>query len=117
MPPKKNPLKLNNLQLRTLTLIQLLAQDPNFSQLDEATGSVTLLQVPHAHGDHLHIGQFTVSTRDASGLSNPSVWAALVRKGLARTDGPIALTLTTEGVSYDTGLGGRLLAPSNHASD
>ena len=114
MPPKKNPLKLNKLQLRTLTLAQLLAQDPNLAQQDEATGAVTLLQVPHAHGDHLHIGQFTVSTREASGLSNPAVWVALVRKGLARTDGPLAITLTVEGLSYDTGFGDRFLVPSDH---
>ncbi len=82
MPPKKNPLKLNKLQLRTLTLAQLLAQDPSLARRDEATGLVTLLQIPHAHGDHLHIGQFTVSTKEASGLSNPAVWSALVRKGL-----------------------------------
>ncbi len=114
MPPKKNPLKLNKLQLRTLTLAQLLAQDPDLARRDEATGAVTLLQIPHAHGDHLHIGGFTVSTREASGLSNPAVWSALVRKGLARIDGPIAITLTTEGVSYDTGFGDRFLAPSDH---
>jgi hypothetical protein len=114
MPPKKNPPKLNNLQLRTLTLAQLLAQDPNFAQRDEVTGDVTLLGMPHAHGDHLHIGRFTVSIRDASGLSNPSVWAVLVRKGLARTEGPIAITLTAEGVSYDTGLGDRFLAPTDY---
>ena len=114
MPPKKNPLKLNKLQLRTLTLAQLLARDLNFAQRDETTGAVTLLQIPHAHVDHLHIGRFTVSTREASGLSNPAVWAALVRKGLARTDGPIAITLTAEGVSYDTGFGDRFLAPSDH---
>jgi len=114
MPPKRNPLKLNKLQLRTLTLAQLLAQDPNFAQRDEATGAVTLLQIPHAHGDHLHIGRFTVSTREASGLSNPAVWSALVRKGLARIDDPIAITLTTEGVSYDTGFGDRFLVPSDH---
>ncbi len=46
MPPKKNPLKLNKLQLRTLTLAQLLAQDPNLARRDEATGAVTLLQFP-----------------------------------------------------------------------
>jgi hypothetical protein len=114
MPSKKNPLKLNKLQLRTLALAQLLAQDSNLAQRDEATGAVTLLQIPHAHGDHLHIGQFVVSTREASGLSNPAVWAALVRKGLVQTDGPIAVTLTAEGVSYDTGLGERFLAPSGH---
>ncbi len=38
MPPKKNPLKLNKLQLRTLTLAQLLAQDPSLARRDEATG-------------------------------------------------------------------------------
>ena len=114
MSPKKNPLKLNKLQLRTLTLAQLLAQDPDLARRDEATGAVTLLQIPHAHGNHLHIGRFTVSTREASGLSNPAVWSALVRKGLARIDGPIAITLTAAGVSYDTGFGDRFLAPSDH---
>jgi hypothetical protein len=44
MAPKKNPLKLNKLQLRTLTLAQLLAQDPNLARRDETTGAVTLLQ-------------------------------------------------------------------------
>ena len=114
MPPKKNPLKLNNLQRRTLALAQLLAQDPGMARQDQATGAVTLLQIPHAHGDHLHIGQFTVSTREASGLKNPSVWSALVRKGLARVDGPIEITLTAEGLSYDAGFGDRFLAPSDH---
>ena len=114
MPPKKNPLKLNKLQLRTLALAQLLAEDSNFAQRDEATGAITLLQMPHAHGDHLHIGRFVVSTRDASGLSNPSVWTALVRKGLVRTDGPIGITLTAAGVAYDAGFGDRFLAPSDH---
>jgi hypothetical protein len=114
MAPKKNPLKLNKLQLRTLTLAQLLAQDPNLARRDETTGAVTLLQIPHAHGNHLHIGRFTVSTREASGLSNPAVWSALVRKRLARIDGPIAITLTAEGLSYDTGSGDRFLVPSDH---
>ena len=114
MPPKKNPLKLNKLQLRTLTLAQLLAEDPNYAQRVGATGAVTLLQLPHAHGDHLHIGRYTVSKREASGLSNPAVWSALVRKGLARSDGPVAITLTAAGVSYDTGFGDRFLAPADH---
>jgi hypothetical protein len=109
MPPKKNPLKLNKLQLRTLTLAQLLARDPSLARRDEATGLVTLLRIPHAHGDHLHIGRFTVSTREASGLSNPAVWSALVR-----TDGPIAIALTAEGVSYDTGFGDRFVVPTDH---
>jgi hypothetical protein len=114
MPTKKNPLKLNKLQLRTLSLAQLLAQDPALARQDEATGMVTLLRIPHAHGDHLHIGQFTVSTREASGLSNPAVWSALVRKGLARIEGPIEIALTAEGVSYDTGFGDRFATPTDH---
>ena len=114
MPSMKNPLKLNKLQLRTLALAQLLAQDHDLALRDEATGAVTLLQIPHAHGDHLHIGQITVSTREASGLRNPSVWSALTRKGLARVDGPVGITLTAEGVSYDTGLGDRFIVPSDH---
>ncbi len=44
MPPKRNPLKLNKLQLRTLTLAQLLAQDPDLAQRDEATGAITLVK-------------------------------------------------------------------------
>ncbi len=114
MPPKKNPLKLNKLQLRTLTLAQLLARDSGLAHRDEATGMVTLLRIPHAHGDHLHIGQFKVSTREASGLSNPAVWFALVRKGLARIEGPISIALTAEGVSYDTGFGDRFAVPTDH---
>ncbi len=114
MPPKKNPLKLNKLQLRTLTLAQLLAQDSKLARRDEATGVITLLQIPDVHGDHLHIGRFTVSTREASGLRNPAVWSALVRKGLARIEGPIAIALTAEGVSYDTGFGDRFAVPTDH---
>ena len=87
MPPKKNPLKLNKLQLRTLALAQLLAQDSANSSRDEATGAVTLLEIPVAHGDHFHIGELTVSKREASGLTNPSVWSALRRKGLANDHG------------------------------
>lgn len=114
MPPKKNPLKLNKLQLRTLALAQLLARDPAAARPDAATGAVTLLGLPHAHGDHLHIGGFTVSTRDASGLTNPAVWLALARKGLVRPEGPVAITLTPEALAYDTGHGERFLAPSDH---
>ncbi len=73
MPPKKNPLKLNKLQLRTLTVAQLLAEDPSLARRDETTGVVTLLQIPHAHGDHIHIGRFAVSTREASGLRSYSL--------------------------------------------
>ena len=113
MPPKANPLKLNKLQLRTLAIAQVLAGDPGTGRRDEATGEVTLLAMPHAHGNHVHVGQFTVSAREASGLGNPAVWVALGRKGLARTGGG-AVILTAAGVAYDTGLGERFLAPSDH---
>jgi hypothetical protein len=114
MPPKKNPLKLNKLQLRTLALAQILADDPDVARKDEASGEVTLLSLPHAHGDHVHVGQFTVSARDTSGFANPAVWTALARKGLARADDSMTVTLTAEGIAYDTGLGERFLAPSDH---
>jgi len=114
MPPKKNPLKLNKLQLRTLALAQVLAADEKLSRRDEASGDVTLLDLPRPHGDHVHVGRFVVSARDASGFSNPAVWRALIRKGLARTDDPLTVTLTAEGVAYDTGLGDRFATPSDH---
>ncbi len=117
MPPKKNPLKLNKLQLRTLALAQVLAADDALVQRDEASGDVTLLHVPQPHGDHVHVGQAVVSARDMSGMGNPAVWTALGRKGLARPgdpNAPIIITLTTEGLAYDTGFGERLAAPSDH---
>ena len=107
MPPRRNPLKLNKLQLRTLALAQILASEPSFGERDEATGDVALLRLPEPHGDHVHIGRLVISGRDASGLRNPAVWVALARKGLARTDDASPITLTASGVAYDTGLGDR----------
>lgn len=114
MPPKRNPLKLNKLQLRTLTLVQVLAKDESTATRDDATGDTTLTHLPHAHGDHVHIGAFSVSARDASGFGNPAVWTALERKGLARpgTDG--AVILTSLGLEYDTGLGEQFVSVSDH---
>jgi hypothetical protein len=110
MAPKKNPLKLNKLQLRTLVLSQVLARDPNTAKRDATTGDVTLFQLPHAHGDHAHIGRFTVPLRDLSGFTNPAVWTALVRKGLARECDPHVVILTAAGAEYETGLGSRFPA-------
>ncbi|MEK9724693.1 MAG: hypothetical protein VW405_14580 [Rhodospirillaceae bacterium] len=114
MPPKRNPLKLNNLQLRTLALAQVLARDDRVSRTHAASGDVTLLHLPHAHGDHVHVGPFVVSAREASGFANPAVWTALKRKGLARDDDPAGVILTADGVAYDTGLGDRFLVESDH---
>ncbi len=114
MAPKKNPLKLNKLQLRTLALAQILAEMPDITRVDDETGNTTISQLPHAHGDHMHIGEFTVSSRDASGLTNPAVWTALERKELAHGNSPITITLTPAGLDYETGLSDRFLSQSSH---
>jgi len=114
MPPKKNPLNLNKLQLRTLALTQVLANEPSVSEKDETTGDVKILQMPHIHGDHVHIGGFTVSARDASGFSNPAVWVALRRKELIKDADLGGVTLSAAGVAYDTGLNDNFIEDSDH---
>jgi len=114
MPPKKNPLKLNKLQLRTLLLMQELARHPQTASTDASTGEVTLTALPQPHGNHVHIGDFVVSASDISGFSIESVWRALQRKGLARSGFPQSITLTAAGVGYDTGLRQQLARPSDH---
>jgi hypothetical protein len=113
MIERKNPLKLNPLQLRTLTLLQHLAKVPGASQ-PAGPGEVRITRFPPAHGDHFHIGDVMVSGRDASGLYNQAVWNALQRKGLARTEWPHAITLTADALGYDTGMGGDILHPAAH---
>ncbi len=113
MSSRSNPLKLNKLQQRTLALLQVLAREPGAGAPDPRTGAVALARLPHAHGDHVHVGPFTVSARDASGFDNPAVWTALARKGLAYRNA-IAAELTADGLAYDTGLAERLTAPSDH---
>ena len=71
MAPKNNPLKLNKLQLRTLALAQMIAANPALSKLDEESGEVILLHLPQPHGNHVHVGEFVVSARDASGFLAP----------------------------------------------
>jgi hypothetical protein len=113
MPPKHNPLGLNPLQLRTLTLLQQLARLPDYSQPGEEAGSIALTRLPHPHGDHFHIGEAVVSSRDATGLRNPAVWAALERKGLVRSTPPSAV-VTPRGLDYDTGLRETILHRADH---
>ncbi len=114
MPPVKNPLALNNLQLKTLTILQALAQaEPG--PIDAASGEMTLDQLPHAHGDHFHVGHHVVSGHDATGLANRAVWVALERKGLARALAfPHAIVLTKAGRDYDTGMGHAILHGHGH---
>ena len=115
MAPKKNPLKLNKLQNRTVLLMQELARDPSTGTPDANTGEVLLSSLPTPHGNHVHIGGLVVSSRDASGFSNPSVWSALERKGLARiVEFPVAVMLTALGQTYDTGLSEQVAHHSDH---
>jgi len=112
MPLRRNPLNLNPLQLRTLTLLQELARFPEYSQPGDEPGSVVISGVPMAHGDHFHIGEAVVTSRDATGLHNPAVWAALERKGLIRYLSDRAV-LTPLGIGYDTGLRNAVLRTSS----
>jgi hypothetical protein len=107
-------IRLNPLQARTLLLLQELAKDERFSKTDEDTGEVAIHHLPHAHGDHMHIGRFSVSGRFASGLSNEAVWVALARKGLAQSYYPHFILLTKNGLAFDTGLAGEILEESDH---
>lgn len=113
MPARKNPLKLNPLQCKTLVLFQELARHPQTSQVNEA-GEVVLSTLPQPHGNHFHVGSKVVMSADATGLGNPAVWAALERKGLIRGSFPMALALTKDGVDYDTGIADQVLHGSDH---
>ena len=114
MPPKKNPLKLNPLQLKTLTILQQLARFPETSTHDEKSGEVLINNLPSPHGNHFHCGDAVVMSADATGLKNEAVWKALERKGLARSMFPMAVALSADGQAYETGLADRILHRSDH---
>jgi hypothetical protein len=108
MSAKANPAKLNALQLRTLTLLQAIAQLPGCSN-PTPDGDTAITQFPHAHGDHFHLGDATVLGRDATGLENENVWNALGRKGLIKAAWPDQIALTPEGLVYETGIADQIL--------
>jgi hypothetical protein len=114
MPPKRNPLNLNPLQLKTLTLLQELAELVGTPEAAEDGGGVAIGELPHPHGDHFHLGEAVVAAKDATGLRNPAVWAALERKGLIRPKLPEAVILTPLGQGYDTGLREAILHRASH---
>jgi hypothetical protein len=111
---KKNPLKLNALQLKTLVLLQQMARSPNHAQPGDEEGSMMVSNFPAAHGDHFHVGDAVVLARDASGLNNANVFAVLERKGLLRSMFPMGAMLTAEALAYDTGLADKVLHRSDH---
>jgi hypothetical protein len=114
MAEKRNPLKLNALQLKTLTVLQILAEDSSQAVRDEATGTVQIGQLPHAHGNHFHAGNGVILTSDATGLSNPAVFRVLQRKGLIQPGFPIGLAITAEGLAYATGMREKILHGTDH---
>jgi|SRR5579862_8692611 len=114
MATKRNPLNLNALQLKTLTLLQELARIAGKPAADDDTGGLAISELPNPHGDHFHLGETVVAARDATGLRNPSVWAALERKGLIRPKLPEAVILTPAGQEYDTGLRDAMLHRAGH---
>lgn len=114
IPPKANPLKLNKLQLKTLAILQELARDPRTSSTNDATGEALITMIPQPHGNHIHVGNRVVLTRDASGLWNEAVWNALQRKGLVASTYPVAIRLNADGLAYETGIENRILHGSDH---
>jgi hypothetical protein len=113
MPPKKNPLNLNPLQLKTLVLFQELATYPELATINDE-GDAFLSQIPHPHGNHFHIGRKVVSSSDATGLSNQAAWVALERKGLIRSGFPDSVVITKLGREYDSGIAHLILHGSDH---
>jgi len=114
MPPKRNPLQLNKLQLKTLTLLQELAKLPDMATANTETGEVTITGFPPAHGNHFHMVPWLVMGRDATGLRNEAVWRALIRKELAHGMFPVAITLTPAAIEYETHMQGDILHGSDH---
>ncbi|KAA0688720.1 hypothetical protein [Azospirillum brasilense] len=112
MPPKKNPANLNPLQLKTLTLLQELARLEQ-KPVEGEEGAFQVTNLPHAHGNHFHLGSAVVASRDATGLTNEAVWTILERKGMLRRD-PGYGVVTAEGMAYETGLRDSILHRSDH---
>lgn len=112
MPEKRNPLKLNALQLKTLTLLQALSAGDDGQE--EAGEDRPIPMLPPAHGNHFHVGEHIVMGRDATGLHNPSVWAALTRKGLVVGEPPTHARLTAAGAAYETGMKNKILHSHDH---
>ncbi len=114
MPVAVNPLKLNPLQLKTLAILQALAKEPAFADPPDSEGTVRIRALPHAHGDHFHIGTAVVLARDATGLSNHNVYNVLARKGLILAGPAGEPVLTPAGLAYETGIAREILHRSGH---
>ncbi len=111
---RANPKNLNKLQLRTLAVLQALAGERLFANPADEDGSVMIHTLPQPHGNHFRIGARVVASSDASGLNNPTVMNALVRKGLLMAGPSMSPILTGEGVAYETGIAGQILHSTDH---
>ncbi|MCR9213131.1 MAG: hypothetical protein NXI13_05395 [Proteobacteria bacterium] len=114
MASQMKKMKLNALQSKTLVLLQILARDEESSAPVEGTENVRITRLPHAHGNHMHVGEFVVSSKDASGLTNKSVWIALARKGLVQEGWEQEIQITPEGLAFSTGLESKFVEMSDH---
>ena len=103
-PMSVKKIKLNSLQNKTLALFQELANSSQHSTVNPDTNEVNVAYLPQPHGNHFHVGRFTVSSKDASGFTNETIWNALEKKGLAKSDFPVSITLTIAGLEFKTGL-------------
>ena len=110
MAAKRNPLKLNALQLKILTLLQALTEPEDGAATVEQRA---IPMLPSPHGNHFHVGPHLVMASDATGLHNAAVWTALNRKGLVIGAPPDAV-LTSDGVAYETGLAQKILHSHDH---
>ena len=111
-PIKK--VKLNPLQSKTLVLLQILARDADSSSVIADSEDIRITRLPHGHGNHMHVGEYVVSAKDASGLENPAVWIALARKGFVREGWPSEIIVTTAGLAFSTGLENKFVSMSDH---
>jgi len=114
MSTSKKRQKLNPLQSKTLVLLQLLAKDSESSSAVYGSEDIHITRLPHAHGNHMHVGEFVLAAKDASGLNNPAVWVALARKGFVRDNWQQEIILTPEGRAFSTGLENKFLTASDH---
>jgi hypothetical protein len=111
---RANPSRLNALQLKTLAILQALARERAFADPPDADGAVLIHSLPRIHGDHFHIGGAVVATRAATGIANPNVMNALVRKGLLRGSPAGMPILTGAGLAYETGIAAQILHAADH---
>ena len=84
------------------------------TRIARGEGEHTIRRFASRHADHFHVAEFVVSGSDATGVFNEAVWNALTRKGLARSEWPNSITLTPDGLGYDTGMADEILHASGH---